>query len=211
MPTTPLLCLSSASIRVGRCCSAAVALAALILAGPSQAASPTTPAPASTKPGAKPPAKPATPATSRQQLQNQAKGLALAQQTVEQISAGQLDVAARVLTGTADCEFKQRVSVEAVPNRPGHFQVGYQARRFAMVPQETDTGAVRLEDRRAGIVWLQIPAKSMLMDSRRGQRLVDGCQHSEQRAAEKAAAEAGQSSAGSSLGIAAPGAVAPRQ
>lgn len=185
-----------------------MAMLALGLAAPEPAKGQGTPHAASAKPAPKPAAKAAVPATSRQQLQNQAKGLALAQQTVEQISAGQLDVAARVLTGTADCEFKQKVTVQAVPDRPGHFHVGFQSQRFAMVPQETQTGAVRLEDRRAGVVWLQIPAKSMLMDSRRGQRMVDGCQHSEQRAAEKAAAEAGQSTAGTSLGIAAPSAAA---
>jgi hypothetical protein len=50
------------------------------------------------------------------------------------------------------------------------------------VPEETTTGAVRLEDRRAGIVWLQIPAKSMLMNAKIGQRMADGCLHAEQRA-----------------------------
>jgi hypothetical protein len=36
---------------------------------------------------------------------------------------------------------------------------------------------VRLEDKRAGVVWLQIPAKSMMMNSRIGQRMVDDCKH----------------------------------
>lgn len=159
------------------------------------------------KPAAAPAGKPATaqakaaPAPSRQQLADQAKGLALAKQTVEQISAAQLDVAARVLTGTADCEFKQQVHVHPVNGVPGHFQVAFQNRRFTMVPQETQTGAVRLEDKQAGVVWLQIPAKSMLMDGKRGQRMVDSCQHAEQRIAVQAAADAGQSAAGNGLGI----------
>jgi hypothetical protein len=50
-----------------------------------------------------------------------------------------------------------------------------------MVPQPTTSGAVRLEDRHAGILWLQIPAKSMLMDLRAGRRLVDDCLLPEQR------------------------------
>jgi hypothetical protein len=32
-------------------------------------------------------------------------------------------------------------------------------------------------------VWLQIPSKSMLMNAKVGQRMVDGCMHPEQRAA----------------------------
>lgn len=141
------------------------------------------------KPAAAPAKKPA-PSASRKALENQAKGLALATTTVEQITAGQLDVANRVLTGTADCEFRQQVQVQPMDGHPGHFRVSHQARHFTMVPQETSTGAVRLEDRHAGVVWLQIPAKSMLMDAKRGQRLVDACQHAEQRAAVQAAAAA---------------------
>ena len=31
-----------------------------------------------------------------------------------------------------------------------------------------------------GIVWLQVPIKSMLMDSKKGQRLADNCMHAAQ-------------------------------
>ncbi|HJV96261.1 MAG TPA: hypothetical protein VJ608_09500 [Albitalea sp.] len=129
-------------------------------------------------------------ATPRQQLKSQAKGLALATETVETITANQLEIAHRVLTGTAQCEFNQHVDVDAVDGHPGHFRVGYKNMHYMMVPQETTTGAVRLEDKKAGIVWLQIPAKSMMMNSKLGQRMVDGCMHAEQRAATDAAAKA---------------------
>ena len=163
--------------------------------------------PAATKPAAKPAAKSApkpapravqrptakaTPAASRRQADNTAKGLALATATVEAISAGQLDVAARVLTGAADCEFNQRITVLALDGQPGYFTVSHQGRHYRMLPRETSTGAVRLEDPANGVVWLQIPAKSMLMNARRGQRMVDSCLHAEQRAALAAVTEAGQ-------------------
>jgi hypothetical protein len=165
-------------------------------------AAPTSASPGkSTAPAAASARKPAPATAPQRPLANKAKGLALAQQTVEQATAAQLDVAARVLTGTADCEFRQQVQVKAVSDAPGHFEVAFQARRFRMLPQETQTGAVRLEDRQAGVVWLQIPAKSMLMDARRGQRLIDGCQHTEQRIAVQAAAAAGQQAAAGGLGI----------
>ena len=156
------------------------------------------------KPGAPAkPAKPAKPASSHQQLSDQAKGLALATATTEAISTNQLDIAARVLTGAADCEFKQTVQVLALPGKPGLFGVEHKGKRYVMAPRETSTGAVRLEDPSAGVVWLQIPAKSMLMNARIGQRMVDGCQHSEQRAATLAVAGAAQT-----LGIEAPKAAA---
>jgi len=103
------------------------------------------------------------------------------------LSQGQLDVAPRVFVGRADCEFAQSVEVNAIDGKPGYFKVAFGKASYTMTPQETSTGAVRLEDRRAGAVWLQIPAKSMLMDAKAGRRLVDSCMHVEQRDANVAA------------------------
>lgn len=167
---------------------------------------------AASQPKAKAPVKPAlksAPATPRQQAKNAAKGLALATEVTEAISAGQLDVAARVLTGTADCEFKQSVTVQPVDGLPGYFHVGHLGKRYRMLPRETSTGAVRLEDLANGIVWLQIPTKSMLMDAKRGQRMIDSCLHSEQRAAVAAASAAGQT-LGQGIGIVPQVAAAPQ-
>jgi hypothetical protein len=99
------------------------------------------------------------------------------------VSQNQLDIAARVLTGKASCEFDQAVDVSPMEGRPGVFKVGFKNASYTMVPEETTTGAVRLEDKRAGVMWLQIPSKSMLMNSKIGQRMVDACMHAEQRAA----------------------------
>jgi hypothetical protein len=147
----------------------------------------TTPA----KPSAKTAPKPATP---RQALKSEAKGLALASETAEAISANQLDIAARVLTGKADCEYNQSVDVDAIAEHPGMFKVRFKEVSYVMVPEETTTGAVRLTDKKAGVVWLQIPAKSMLLNSRAGQRLVDRCTQSEQRTAMAAVSGAAKTS-----------------
>jgi len=97
------------------------------------------------------------------------------------LSTAQLDAAQRVFTGSVDCEFSQKISLTPLEGKPGHFTLGYKKASYTLVPQETTTGAVRLEDRQAGIVWLQIPAKSMLMNARLGQRMVDNCTHPAQR------------------------------
>jgi hypothetical protein len=140
---------------------------------------------AQSAPAAKPAAaKPAPkPATSREEVKSEARGLALGIETSETVNNNQLDIAARVLTGKADCEFNQTVDVDAVPEQPGVFKVKFKKASYVMVPEETTTGAVRLFDRRTGILWLQIPVKSMLLDAREGHRLVDLCTHAEQRAA----------------------------
>ena len=97
------------------------------------------------------------------------------------LTDAQLEIAPRVFTGLAACEFSQQVEVQPVAGRPGLFRLSHGKKQFTMVPQPTTTGAVRLEDRRAGILWLQIPAKSMLIDMRAGRRLIDDCLLPEQR------------------------------
>jgi hypothetical protein len=170
-----------------------LAAASLLLAAGAQAQG--TAAPAKATATAKPAAK-APVSQSRKELRNEAKGLALATDVTETISDNQLQIANRVLTGNAQCEFNQGVMVEPVADKPGLFRVTYKQVAYVMSPQETTTGAVKLEDKRQGVIWLQIPTKSMLMDQNAGKRLVDSCTQAEQRAA--LAAVAG---AASSLGI----------
>lgn len=98
------------------------------------------------------------------------------------LTAAQLEVASRVYTGRSDCEFNQHVSIAPMEGRPGHFEVRYKQAAYVMVPQETTTGAVRLEDKQAGVMWLQIASKSMLMNSKAGRRMADACMHDQQRA-----------------------------
>lgn len=162
----------------------ALACCASLPAGAQQPAQP------DAKPAAKATAKsnrPApVPATSREEVQSEAKGLALAIQTTEAISEAQAAIASRVLTGRADCEYSQTVDVTPVNEMRGLFVVRFKNASYYMVPEETTTGAVKLTDAKAGVVWLQIPVKSMLLNQRAGSRFVDRCMHSEQRAAVEA-------------------------
>jgi hypothetical protein len=97
------------------------------------------------------------------------------------LSAGQLAAAERVFVGTADCSDSKQVTVSKVDGKPGHFKLTAAKASYTVTPEETDTGAVRLEDKKTGIVWIQIPAKSMLMNAKIGQRVADGCVMAEQK------------------------------
>ena len=98
------------------------------------------------------------------------------------LSPEQMDAASRVYLGSASCDQQQQVHLRALDGKPGHFELTHKKARYTLVPEVTSTGAVRLEDRQAGMVWLQIPAKSMLLNAKVGRREVDGCLHAEQRA-----------------------------
>jgi hypothetical protein len=121
----------------------------------------------------------------------------------------QLEAAQRAYLGDYACEFKQTVNISAHPKVPGYIDVAWLKQRFTMKPVLSSTGALRLEDVTGRTLMIQIANKSMLLDTKIGQRLLDDCVHPEQEklmAAAKAArlndpeAEAA-AAARSSLGI----------
>lgn len=54
-------------------------------------------------------------------------------------------------------------------------QVIWKGKTYAMNRVGTASGAVRMEDKISGLVWIQIPAKSFLLDSKKGQQLANEC------------------------------------
>ena len=97
------------------------------------------------------------------------------------LTPGEWEATLNVFVGNARCDQKQEVYVDAVEDQPGQFTVQFKGRVEILQIQETSSGAVRLEDKKSGWLWIQIPAKSMLLDAQRGQRLADGCATPEQR------------------------------
>ena len=101
-----------------------------------------------------------------------AAGIAAAEAALE---PAELAMADSVYTGVMPCEMGTSVTLASDPAAPGYFDMHGKNFRFRMVPVITVTGAIRLEDRQAGAVWLQLPKKSMLMNQKIGQRMADGC------------------------------------
>ena len=96
------------------------------------------------------------------------------------LNADELALAERVHTGRIACELGQHVNVVKDDKNAGHFVVSGNGFNFHMSPVGTSTGVVRLEDTKAGAVWLQIANKSMLMNQKQGKRLADECMSTEQ-------------------------------
>ena len=111
--------------------------------------------------------------------------------TNDSLNPNQLSMADRVLTGVADCEFKQKVDIEKIEGHSGNFKLTFDRKSYIMVPEETTTGAIRLVDTAGAVVWVQIPMKSMLMNQKEHHRMVDGCMEDEQRISVQATQQAG--------------------
>ncbi|WP_377155557.1 hypothetical protein ACFJIX_26315 [Roseateles sp. UC29_93] len=112
----------------------------------------------------------------------------------------QLAAAKRAYLGLYECEFKQSITIEPNAKDVGYINVAFKKDTFVMKPVLSTTGALRLEDVTGRTLMVQIANKSMLLDVKAGQRLVDECVHPEQRAAIEAARSA-SAPAGGGLGI----------
>lgn len=92
----------------------------------------------------------------------------------------ELEIAKKVHLGDIPCELGATVHITPHKKRAGFFIVRAGVQRFRMQPVASRTGAIRLEDPRAGAMWLQLGNKSMLMSQKMGRRLADDCKAPDQ-------------------------------
>lgn len=104
----------------------------------------------------------------------------LAVATVEQLQAAQ-----RVLVGRYACEFDRSIDVSHHEKEAGYFRLHLGKQHWVMKPILTSTGTVRLESVTGNTMLMQILTKSMVMDTKAGRRLVDGCVHAAQQDAQE--------------------------
>ena len=146
--------------------------AALILCAALPALAQTPPAkpaaakPAAVKPAPKAPAKKAPPPPPEPVLHD--------------ADEAQLAAAERAYLGNYACEFKETVQIDKHPKVAGYINVAWKKQLITMKPVLSSTGALRLEDVTGRTLMIQIANKSMLLDTKIGQRLLDDCIHPEQ-------------------------------
>ena len=91
------------------------------------------------------------------------------------MTPAELAIAERVQVGKLPCELGASVTLTADEKIPGYFNMQGKNFNYRMFPVPTSTGAIRLEDQKAGAVWLQLANKSMLMNQKLGIRQADEC------------------------------------
>ena len=130
--------------------------------------------------GAKPAAKPRAPAKRAAAVKSVEENTPIDDDPNVTLSPEDLEMAKRVHVGTFPCELGASVTITPSDKRPGFFVVRSGLMRFRMHPVGSRTGAIRLEDGRAGAMWLQLGNKSMLMSQKIGQRIADECMSPDQ-------------------------------
>ncbi|MBK5207199.1 MAG: hypothetical protein JJD98_17915 [Polaromonas sp.] len=112
----------------------------------------------------------------RTNLKSTAKNVAAGIEAAEAaMNQAELAIAERVDVGNLPCELGASVTLARDAKTPGYFEMQGKNFKYRMFPVLTSTGAIRLEDQKAGAVWLQLANKSMLMNQKLGIRLADEC------------------------------------
>jgi hypothetical protein len=86
-----------------------------------------------------------------------------------------------------NCELGNKVTIFRNDGDEKFIAIRWDKRIRRLIRVKTTTGANRFENHLAGLVWIGIPAKSMLLDSRKGQQLANECKLVESAAADAAA------------------------
>ena len=77
------------------------------------------------------------------------------------------------------CELGNFLTIYTNTEDNQHVALRWKKRLYRMTRIETSTGANRFENRKAGFVFIGIPAKGLLLDSHKGKQLANECKTTE--------------------------------
>jgi len=92
------------------------------------------------------------------------------------------------LSADYQCELGNKLTIWKNEADDKHIAIRWNKRIHRLTRVDTTTGANRFENHKMGLVWIGIPAKGLLLDSKKGQQLANECKNADQL---KAAATAG--------------------
>jgi uncharacterized protein YycO len=78
-------------------------------------------------------------------------------------------------SGVYRCELDQRVEVQRDARNANLITVDWQGSRHTLQRYDSTSGLPRYEDRQNGLLWIDLPWKSVLMDANSGRPLANEC------------------------------------
>ena len=79
-----------------------------------------------------------------------------------------------------DCELGNKITIYANTTDEAHIALRWKKRLHRLTRVGTTTGAQRFENKLYGLIWIGIPAKGMLLDSKLNRQLANECRNAEQ-------------------------------
>ncbi len=81
----------------------------------------------------------------------------------------------KLASGTYRCELGKKVEIQRDARNPDSIKVSWQGKRHTLQRYDSTSGLPRYEDRQNGLVWIDLPWKSVLMDSKTGSPIANEC------------------------------------
>jgi len=78
-------------------------------------------------------------------------------------------------SGVYRCEENQRVEIQRDPRRAEVITLNWQGQRRTLQRYDSESGLPRYEDRENGLLWIDLPWKSVLMDLHNERPLANEC------------------------------------
>jgi hypothetical protein len=79
-----------------------------------------------------------------------------------------------------DCELGNKITIYTNASDEAHIALRWKKRLHRLTRVGTTTGANRFENKLYGLIWIGIPAKGMLLDSKQNRQLANECRNAEQ-------------------------------
>jgi membrane-bound inhibitor of C-type lysozyme len=84
------------------------------------------------------------------------------------------------VTAEYACELNNKVTIYTNEKDSGHIALRWKNRLHRLERVGTTTGALRFENTKFGLIWIGIPSKGILLDSKQNRQLANECKNAEQ-------------------------------
>jgi membrane-bound inhibitor of C-type lysozyme len=84
------------------------------------------------------------------------------------------------VTAEYACELNNKVTIYTNEKDSGHIALRWKNRLHRLERVGTTTGALRFENTKFGLIWIGIPSKGILLDSKLNRQLANECKNAQQ-------------------------------